>query len=847
MGECSLIPGLSIESEEEVRSFLETLTTHQGVNVREIPLTLPSVRFAVETALRSLKRGGDANWPGGITINGLVWMDSVKGMLEQVEILVNKGFKTIKLKVGTLPFHEELEMLREIRRKCPAEEFTLRIDANGAFGKDAGDGMSAIEKLEALSKAELDIHSIEQPIPAGQYDKMATLCATSPIPIALDEELIGVTSQSERRALLEKTKPKYLILKPSLIGGLEESEKWIELAHELGIGWWVTSALESNVGLSAIAEWVAGLLEKKPKLEQLAQGLGTGGLFTNNTASTMYIEDGKLYAQQQQPGEIVLHGHTFPLSADGATDFAAHIGRPSWTDGIARTLVDWFQNPESPLLFKTSGSSGTPRKISHTRESVISSAKDSLTFFGLKPGTRAVLALPIEFVAGRLMLVRAIVGRWNLEIIEPTSRPVCTNALDFIALTPLQCASLLSDFPVVSKVLLGGGVVREGLKKKLPNGIEFWEGFGMTETLTHIAARRVISEKTNPPFTALPGVNFETNPEGILVINAPNRGVVGLVTDDLVELIDAQNFSWLGRKSAVINSGGMKVIPEVVEREIRSIMRPLDCAYLIRGIEDEALGEKVVLRLDSKKLTQDDEGALLRKIASLETLPPYHTPRGIEYGAIKTSILGKTQRNLIPNKMKPTIVFATANENKVSEVRRLLEGRFEVKSLADIGCLEDIPETALTLEGNAKQKADYVKEKYGFDCFADDTGLEVEALNGAPGVYTARFGGPQKDATQNMNHLLSELHSAGATESKDRQAQFKTAIHLIVGGEAIALEGICKGEIAQERSGTEGFGYDPIFIPEGETRTFSEMNADEKNAISHRGKAILKMTERLGV
>jgi XTP/dITP diphosphohydrolase len=196
--------------------------------------------------------------------------------------------------------------------------------------------------------------------------------------------------------------------------------------------------------------------------------------------------------------------------------------------------------------------------------------------------------------------------------------------------------------------------------------------------------------------------------------------------------------------------------------------------------------------------------------------------------------------------MKPTLVFATANENKVSEVRRLLEGRFEVKSLVDIGCFEDIPETSLTLEGNAKQKADYVKEKYGFDCFADDTGLEVQALNGAPGVFTARFGGPQKDAMQNMNHLLNELRSAGAEESMDRQAQFKTAIHLIVDGAEIALEGICKGQIAKKRSGTEGFGYDPIFIPEGESRTFSEMNADEKNAISHRGRAIRKMTEWLG-
>jgi len=196
--------------------------------------------------------------------------------------------------------------------------------------------------------------------------------------------------------------------------------------------------------------------------------------------------------------------------------------------------------------------------------------------------------------------------------------------------------------------------------------------------------------------------------------------------------------------------------------------------------------------------------------------------------------------------MKPTLVFATANENKVKEVRKLLDGLFEVKSLIDIGCSEDIPETSNTLEGNAKQKADYVKAKYGFDCFADDTGLEVYALDGAPGVYTARYGGPEKDAIQNMNHLLNELEKAGAVESRDRVAQFRTAIHLIVNGEGVTIEGVCKGRIAKKLSGTEGFGYDPIFIPEGGVRTFSEMNPDEKNNISHRGRAIRKMIEHLG-
>lgn len=644
VGECSLIPGLSIESENDVLSALEKLKRDRNFNLGEIPKSLPSVRFALETALINLKKEGEANWLGGIPINGLVWMDSVEGMLKQVDTLVSKGFKTIKLKVGTLPFDEEIEMLQEIRRKCPAREFTLRIDANGAFGEDSGDGITASEKLVALAAADLNIHSIEQPIPAGQHEQMASLCSSSPIPIALDEELIGVASQNKRRELLEKIKPQYLILKPSLIGGLKESEKWIELANEFGIGWWVTSALESNVGLAAIAEWVANTIANNPKLQELAQGLGTGGLYSNNTASSMYIKDGQLFSHAEKLGSITLEGQTFPLSHSGASDFEALKERPSWTDGIALSFMNWFSKPSSPLLFQTSGSSGTPREISHSRDAVISSAKDTINFFALSPGAKAVLALPIDSVAGMLMLVRSIVGGLNLEIIKPSSRPSISSPVDFIALTPFQCASILHEFPIGCKVLLGGGVVTEGLRSQLPKGVEFWEGFGMTETLTHIAARRVRSEVEPPPFSALPGVAFRTKNNGVLVIDAPNRGVYDLVTDDLVEIIDSQHFKWIGRESSVINSGGIKVIPEMVEREIRELMSPLQCEYIVLGVADDSLGEKVVLRIDSYALHSDVEEKLLHKIATLTTLPSYHKPREIEYGSINKSVLGKTRR-----------------------------------------------------------------------------------------------------------------------------------------------------------------------------------------------------------
>ncbi len=179
------------------------------------------------------------------------------------------------------------------------------------------------------------------------------------------------------------------------------------------------------------------------------------------------------------------------------------------------------------------------------------------------------------------------------------------------------------------------------------------------------------------------------------------------------------------------------------------------------------------------------------------------------------------------------LVFATNNLNKLKEVQALMPQSIILLSLKDIGCLEDIPETQDTIEGNARQKANYLKEHYGYDCFADDTGLEVEALNGAPGVYSARYAGEQRDANDNMNKLLSELSS-----QTNRQAQFKTVIALHLNGRLESFTGICKGEITKTKHGNGGFGYDPIFKPNGFEKTFAEMDLEEKNKIGHRGKAI---------
>ena len=182
------------------------------------------------------------------------------------------------------------------------------------------------------------------------------------------------------------------------------------------------------------------------------------------------------------------------------------------------------------------------------------------------------------------------------------------------------------------------------------------------------------------------------------------------------------------------------------------------------------------------------------------------------------------------------LVFATNNINKIKEVQKLIPETIKLLSLKDIGCEDDLPETQPNIEGNAKQKADYIKDNYGYDCFADDTGLEVEALDGAPGVYSARYAGPQKDAQDNIDKLLSELHN-----HQNRNARFKTVIALNMKDQTYTFSGICEGVIIHEKKGNSGFGYDPIFKPQGYNQTFAEMDLQLKNQIGHRGKAVRQL------
>ncbi len=301
IGECSTIPDLSIDPMEFYEQKLNEVCKwiNDGNNPENIDLSaFPSIAFGLETALLDLKANGSKKlFPSdftegktGIPINGLVWMGDKEFMQKQITEKIAAGYQCIKLKVGALDFETELEIIAGIRRHFSPEEIEIRLDANGGFTPE-----DALKKLEKL--AVYHIHSIEQPIKQGQLDAMADICKHSPIPIVLDEELIGVKS-ADKELIIEKTKPAYIILKPSLLGGFKQSEEWIRLVEKHQVKWWITSALEANIGLNAIAQWTYTLNSALP------QGLGTGQLYHNNIPSPLEIRDAKLFYQTKNDWDL---------------------------------------------------------------------------------------------------------------------------------------------------------------------------------------------------------------------------------------------------------------------------------------------------------------------------------------------------------------------------------------------------------------------------------------------------------------------------------------------------------------------------------------------------------------
>ncbi len=288
-GECGILRKLSIDDRPGFEDAVQALCKSPQDfvhNIHEHFLKWPSIRFGLEMAFLELKNDQQAIYfPSiftqgkvGIKINGLIWMSSLEFMIEQLKQKIAAGYSCIKIKIGAINWEEELSLLRSIRNEFKAKDIEIRVDANGAF--KAGDQVRS--RLDELSK--LDIHSIEQPIAVKQWKEMHDLCKNTPVPIALDEELIGVLEESRQKELLDEIRPQYIILKPSLLGGFQASSQWISLAKERKIGYWITSCLESNIGLNAIAQFTFGQEIEMP------QGLGTGSLYDNNIPSPLFLE-----------------------------------------------------------------------------------------------------------------------------------------------------------------------------------------------------------------------------------------------------------------------------------------------------------------------------------------------------------------------------------------------------------------------------------------------------------------------------------------------------------------------------------------------------------------------------
>lgn len=297
IGECGILRTLSVDDVPEYEKILQwtCLNIHLGLNVLLQELKeFPSIQFGLEQAFLSLDSQNEFDlFPSEFTkghdaipINGLVWMGDEGFMKQQIREKLENGFSCIKMKIGAINFDTEINLLKSIRKEYSKSDIELRVDANGAFSTE-----TALEKLKVLS--ELELHSIEQPIKPSQIDEMAHLCEQSPLAIALDEELIGVFDVTNKQKIIQTIQPQYIILKPSLVGGFKGSKEWISLAKDNNVAYWITSALESNVGLNAISQWTYTLNNPMP------QGLGTGSLYTNNIDSPLEVKNGKLHYNKE--------------------------------------------------------------------------------------------------------------------------------------------------------------------------------------------------------------------------------------------------------------------------------------------------------------------------------------------------------------------------------------------------------------------------------------------------------------------------------------------------------------------------------------------------------------------
>lgn len=587
IGECAPLYDLScdydIHYEERLNVFCAAYEKKRVIDFETLR-SYPSILCGLETADRSFKAsiaGGNylhlydtafTRGEEGIPINGLVWMGNYEEMLARMEEKLQLGYRCVKLKIGAIDFESELSLIHRLRSRYSRETVELRVDANGAFKPE-----EALHKMERLSR--YDIHSIEQPIRAGQWEKMAEICRSTSLPVALDEELIGVNRTDRKKALLDVIHPQYIILKPSLHGGFSGSEEWIAEARLRNIPYWVTSALESNVGLNAIAQWTAALMEKESggnaAVPPLPQGLGTGQLFVENfPQTTLHISGDSLWNADERQRRFLEE---------------------------VKNFSDLWHNGEPTLTVHTSGSTGVPKAIMVEKKHMAASARMTCDFLKLSSGNDALLCMPIQYIAGKMVAVRAFVRGLRLVPVAPSAHPFkhLHHAPVFVAMTPMQVMQTLTVpreaalLRQVRHLLIGGGAVSDELADKLrrfPH--EVWSTYGMTETLSHIALRRLSGSGAATTYTPLPGVKVKLAEDGCLVVDVPNLGVHQLKTNDLAEIHSDGTFSIVGRSDNVVCSGGIKLQIEELEQRLAS---HLDVPFHLTAVPDNLLGQALTL------------------------------------------------------------------------------------------------------------------------------------------------------------------------------------------------------------------------------------------------------------
>jgi len=640
IGECAPLPDLSCDALPDYETILsrtcQNLIATGSLDFKSLR-AYPSILFGLETALFHLQAGSFNLWntpfsrgEAGIPINGLIWMEQKEEMLLQIEQKIKKGFRCIKLKIGAIDFEEEISLIRHIRNHFAPSQIEIRVDANGAFTPD-----DALQKLTKL--AAFGLHSIEQPIRASQWEAMAKLVAASPLPIALDEELIGCNDPLEKRHLLETIRPQYIILKPSLHGGIHGCTEWIAEAERLSIGWWVTSALESNIGLNAIAQWCASLNVTRP------QGLGTGALFTNNIELPLTVEGDLLWFKTPANAESTsfqLHREEqtltlcgIPYTKEMALAMAAHrlasSDTPEWQRDLFAFLQAWWT--DSPTLeVQSSGSTGTPKLFHVEKKKMMQSAIMTCSSLHLHKGDNALLCLPLKYIAGKMMVVRALVAGLNLYPVPPDGHPLanipCELQFDFAAMIPLQVYNSLQinaekeKLITIKQCIIGGATINPSLEKsvaELPN--TWYSTYGMTETLSHIALRRLNGPKASLRYYPFPEVMLSLTEENTLVIDAQNITNETLITKDIALIHPDGGFEILGRTDNVIISGGIKLQIEELERKLSEV---LSDPFAITSIPDEKFGEKVVVLIQTQHITIED---FIKKTA--HCLHPYEEPK----------------------------------------------------------------------------------------------------------------------------------------------------------------------------------------------------------------------------